>query len=323
MRALTLLLTVALATTAPVVASAGQAHVSSRETVAAIDPSLVVGRGAQLGIVEQEAENAATNGTILPFDTSAYTLSGEASGRQAVKLAPGQYVAFKLTHRANAITIRYAIPDAPSGGGIDAPLTVGVDENGHGNTYRDGPGAQRVTLTSKYAYLYNQYPFTNDPTADLLHPDWWITECSCVPANTMPTGPESDNNPLLHSTVIRADIRTEARFYPGGTVTWWDKTLPALVILLGFDRDGHPILAISGFPERYVLLTSPNKEAEITGDARAAEFAPVSALGDSHGVWFGDLQGVVWLWIAGQGLTRVAQVSTHSPDGVIIAGPCR
>jgi len=139
----------------------------------------------------------------------------------------------------------------------------------------------------------------------------------------LPTGPESDNNPLLHSTVIRADIRTEARFYPGGTVTWWDKTLPALVILLGFDRDGHPILGISGFPERYVLLGSPNTESEITGDARAAQFAPVSALGDSHGVWFGDLQGVVWLWTAGQGLTRVAQVSTHSTDGVVIAGPCR
>ena len=216
MRALTLLLTVALATTAPVVASAGQAHVSSRETVAAIDPSLVVGRGAQLGIVEQEAENAATNGTILPFDTSAYTLSGEASGRQAVKLAPGQYVAFKLTHRANAITIRYAIPDAPSGGGIDAPLTVGVDENGHGNTYRDGPGAQRVTLTSKYAYLYNQYPFTNDPTADLLHPDWWITECSCVPANTTPrpvvTKPfrpmhfYDEQRVLLHHTYKPGDV---------------------------------------------------------------------------------------------------------------------
>src|SRR5258708_16482017 len=68
-----------------------------RVTVAAIDPSLVAGRGAQLGIVEQEAENAATNGTTLPFDTSAYTLSGEASGRQAVKLAPGQYVAFTLS----------------------------------------------------------------------------------------------------------------------------------------------------------------------------------------------------------------------------------
>src|SRR6202163_5010201 len=105
MRALTLLLSAALATAAPTVASAGPGSISSRETVAAIDPSLVAGRGAQLGIVEQEAENAKTNGTILPFDTSAYTLSGEASGRQAVQLTPGQYVAFTLTQRANAIAV--------------------------------------------------------------------------------------------------------------------------------------------------------------------------------------------------------------------------
>ena len=94
-----------------------KAATSPRVTVAAIDPSLVAGRGAQLGIVEQEAENATTNGTILPFDTSAYTLSSEASGRQAVQLKPGQYVEFTLTQRANAMTIRYAIPDAPTGGG--------------------------------------------------------------------------------------------------------------------------------------------------------------------------------------------------------------
>jgi Pectate lyase superfamily protein len=163
-------------------ASAGQAQASPRTTVAAIDPSLVANRGAQLGIVEQEAENAATNGTILPFDTLAYTLSGEASGRSAVKLAPGQYVDFTLTRPANAMTIRYAIPDAPTGGGIDAPLTVSVGRNGHRNTR-----PQTITLTSKYSYLYNQYPFTNDPSAGLLHPDWWITECSCVPAFTTPT----------------------------------------------------------------------------------------------------------------------------------------
>jgi len=135
----------------------------------------------------------------------------------------------------------------------------------------------------------------------------------------LPTGPESDNSPLLHSTVIRADTRLNS----GGTVTWWDKTIAALVVVLGFDGDGHPILGINGIPERYVLLRSPNIETEITGDARAAEFFPVSALGDSHGIWFGDLYGAVWLWTAGQGLTRVAQVSTHSTGGVVIAGPCR
>jgi hypothetical protein len=172
-----------LATTAAGAARAGAEGVAPRETVAAIDPALVAGRGAQLGIAEQEAENAATNGTILAFGASAYTLSGEASGRQAVRLAPGQYVAFTLTRPANALTIRYAIPDAPTGGGIDAPLTVDVDHHGdgHGNTH-----PQTITLTSKYSYLYNLYPFTNDPTAGVLHPDWWITECSCVPAATTP-----------------------------------------------------------------------------------------------------------------------------------------
>ena len=43
-----------------------------------------------------------------------------------------------------------------------------------------------MTLTSQYSWLYNQYPFTNDPNAGLLHPDWWITECACVPAATDP-----------------------------------------------------------------------------------------------------------------------------------------
>src|SRR5260370_19829732 len=152
----------ALVTTSSV-ASASQPQVSPRETVAAMDPSLVAGRGAQLGIVEQEAENAATNGPILPFDTLAYTLSGEASGRQAVKLTPGQYVAFTLTKPANAITIRYAIPDAPTGGGTDAPLTVSGPHPDPG----EGKNSQTITLTSKHAYLYNPYHFSNNQTTDL------------------------------------------------------------------------------------------------------------------------------------------------------------
>src|SRR6476659_6334596 len=153
-------------------AAASAAAAGPRVTVAAVDPTLLAGRGAQLGIVEQQAEDADTNGTILPFDTSASTLSGEASGRTAVKLVPGQYVAFTLTEPANAVTIRYAIPDAPTGGGIDAPLTVDVDHHGdgHGNTH-----PQTITLTSKYSYLYNLYQFTNDPNAGVLHPDWLIT----------------------------------------------------------------------------------------------------------------------------------------------------
>jgi alpha-1,3-glucanase-like protein len=145
-------------------------------TRAGLDPALVAGRGASVGFVEQEAERAATNGAIIGPDRTAYTLPAEASGRSAVKLKPGQHVEFTLPKAANAITVRYSIPDAPNGGGITAPLRVKV-----------GKTTKTMTLTSQYAWLYNQYPFTNDPNADLLHSDWWITECACVPAATTPT----------------------------------------------------------------------------------------------------------------------------------------
>ncbi|WP_392674833.1 glycosyl hydrolase family 28-related protein [Streptomyces sp. LN785] len=145
-------------------------------TRAGLDPALVAGRGADLGFAEQEAENAATNGKVIGPDRSAYTLPAEASGRRAVTLERGQYVEFTLPSAADAISVRYSIPDAPGGGGITAPLDVTV--NGRDRT--------TMTLTSKYAWLYNQYPFSNDPNAGLLHDDWWITECGCVPQAATP-----------------------------------------------------------------------------------------------------------------------------------------
>ncbi|MFI7283653.1 glycosyl hydrolase family 28-related protein [Micromonospora chersina] len=156
--------------------AAGPAGPTPVVTRAGLDPALVAGRGATVDFVEQEAEHARTTGTVIGPDRAAYTLASEASGRWAVRLSPGQYVEFTLPKAANALTVRYSIPDAPAGGGITAPLRVTVGR---------GP-ARTMTLTSQYAWLYNQYPFTNDPGADLLHPDWWITECSCVPAATTP-----------------------------------------------------------------------------------------------------------------------------------------
>ncbi|SFE21422.1 Pectate lyase superfamily protein [Actinacidiphila alni] len=154
-------------------AAAGGGPVVTR---AALDPALVAGRGATVGFSEQEAENAATNGTVIGPGRDAYTLPAEASGRKAVSLTPGQYVEFTLPSAANAITVRYSIPDAPSGGGITSPLDVTVN-GGH---------RQSMSLTSQYAWLYNLYPFSNDPNADILHPDYWVTECSCVPQDTTP-----------------------------------------------------------------------------------------------------------------------------------------
>ncbi|MET4924960.1 glycosyl hydrolase family 28-related protein [Streptomyces sp. PSRA5] len=182
-------------------------------TRAALDPALVSGRGARVGFAEQEAENVATNGAVIGPDRTAYTLPSEASGRTAVKLAPEQYVEFTLPSAANAITVRYSVPDAPGGGGITAPLDVTVN----------GKSRQTMTLTSKYAWLYNQYPFSNDPGADLLHPDWWITECACVPAATTPA-------PVVTKPFRPSHFYDEQRLKLGRTYRAGDKvrlTVPA------------------------------------------------------------------------------------------------
>ncbi|MHA7986807.1 glycosyl hydrolase family 28-related protein [Rathayibacter sp. CAU 1779] len=172
--AATVTLTAGLVTGVGAPAFAAHGAPSPAPTRAALDPSLVSGRGADLGFVEQEAEKAVTNGTVIGPSTDAYTLPAEASGRSAVSLKPGQYVQFTLPAATNAITVRYSIPDAPSGGGITAPLTV--SSTGLSKT---------MTLTSQYSWLYNAYPFSNDPTLTTsIEPDWWTVECNCAPGTT-------------------------------------------------------------------------------------------------------------------------------------------
>ena len=205
----------------------------TRVTRAGLDPALVAGRGAEVAFAEQEAENARTTGTVIGPGRTPYTPAAEASGRSAVKLTPGQYVEFTLPRAANAITVRYSIPDAPTGGGVRAPLDVTVN------------GGQRrtMTLTSEYAYLYNQYPFTNDPAADLLHPDWWITECACVPAGTEPPPVISkpfrpmkfyDEQRLRLDRTYRAGDRIRLTAPAGGAAGW------TIVDLLDSELVGPP-----------------------------------------------------------------------------------
>jgi hypothetical protein len=213
--------------------AAGAAPVPTPVTRAALDPALVSGRGASLPITEQEAENAVTNGAIIGPDRTAYTLPAEASGRTAVKLAPGQYVEFTLAKAANAITVRYSLPDATNGGGITAPLQVTVN----------GKAKQTMTLTSQYSWLYNQYPFSNDPNAGLLHPDWWITECACVPQYTTPT-------PVITTPFRPMHFYDEQRLLLGLTYQPGDKvrlTVPAtsnaawtVIDVLDSERVGLP-----------------------------------------------------------------------------------
>ena len=74
------------------------------------DHAVVGGQGATLPYTEIEAENAATNGTIIGPDFTFTHLASEASGRKAVTLHQGHYVEFTLPRPANAIDVRYKHP---------------------------------------------------------------------------------------------------------------------------------------------------------------------------------------------------------------------
>ena len=123
-------------------------------------PLAVAGRGATVPFVEQEAESAATNGTVIGPNRAAGTLPGEASGRKAVTLqGQGKYVEFTLTAQANSINFRYSLPDSSAGTGLDS--AIGLYVNGAKN--RD------VALTSRYGWYYGSYPFTNRPGDGKAH----------------------------------------------------------------------------------------------------------------------------------------------------------
>ncbi|TCM51210.1 glycosyl hydrolase family 28-related protein [Kribbella sp. VKM Ac-2568] len=170
-------------TTAPVITRAG------------LDPALVQGRGAAVPFVEQEAESAFTTGEKIGPSREAYTLPAEASGRTAVRLtAAGQYVEFTLSRPANALTLRYSIPDTATGGGQRAPLDVKVD----------GKRNQTMTLTSEYAWLYGMYPFSNNPDVD-PNPGWWKPEPDPVAKPFRPNHFYDEQRVLLGKTYKAGD----------------------------------------------------------------------------------------------------------------------
>jgi hypothetical protein len=228
-------------------------------TVAAIDPALTAARGADVNFIEQEAENAATNGIVLPFDTTAYTLAAEASGRRAVKLtAPGQYVEFTLTRPANAITIRYSIPDAVAGGGIDAPITLTLN----------GERRSTLTLTSKYSWLYAMYPFSNDPNAD-PNPGWWKPEPDPVTKPFRPMHFYDEQRVLLDH--VYGPGETIRLTVPQGSNAAW-----TVIDLMDFEKVAPPVRSVPRSVSVLDFGADPKGKAE-SSDAFDAAIAAAKA----------------------------------------------
>ncbi|GII24062.1 discoidin domain-containing protein [Planosporangium mesophilum] len=118
------------------------------------------GVGATLPYVEVQAENSATNGTVIGPSAAYGTLPAEASYRKAVTLqGTGRYVEFTTPVATNSIVFRYSIPDSSNGSVYTAPISL----------YINGTKQPNVPLTNAYSWYYGGYPFTNSPGSNPHH----------------------------------------------------------------------------------------------------------------------------------------------------------
>jgi len=198
---------VALATLVALASSAGTAAASASP---ASDPghhSLVVptsdhDRGAAVPFTEYSAVGSQTNGTVIGPSYNLYTLADEAVGRTAVTLSgAGRYVDFTLARPANAVDLRYSIPDSADGAGLTTPLKV----------YVNGQERPDLTLTSDFDWFYGSYPFTNNP-AD-LHGHHMYDDVRTLFGATLPAGTQirfEIANPSVPVTINVADFQEVA-----------------------------------------------------------------------------------------------------------------
>jgi hypothetical protein len=156
-------------------------------------------RGAAVPFTEYSAVGAASNGTVIGPSGNLYTLPDEAVNHTAVTLSgAGQYVDFTLQRPANAVDLRYSIPDSADGTGLTTPLHV----------YVNGQRRPDLTLSSQYDWFYGSYPFTNNP-AD-LHGHHMYDDVRTLLGRTLPAGTHvrfEIANPSIPVTLDVADFQ--------------------------------------------------------------------------------------------------------------------
>ena len=112
------------------------------------------GVGADMPWTTYEAEAMKSTGLVLGPNYDPNRVETEASGQKCVKLvAAGEYVEFPSAADADALVVRYGLPDAEEGGGTTTRLDLFIN----------GKKVRTLSLTSRYSWLYGNYPFSNRP----------------------------------------------------------------------------------------------------------------------------------------------------------------
>ena len=205
------------------------------------------GSGASLPYAEVQAENSATNGTVIGPSYTQGQLADEASGRKAVTLTgTGQYVTFTTPVATNSIDFRYSIPDTSDGSVYTAPLSL----------YINGSKQTDFTLTNAYSWYYGGYPFTNTPSSG--NPHHFYDEVHRLFGTTYPAG-----------TTFKLQIDAE------------DTASSYTIDFADFEQVGAALTQPAGS----VSVTSEGADPTGVNDATSAFNAAISAAGAGGTVW--------------------------------------
>ena len=204
------------------------------------------GSGAGLAYVEVQAENSATNGTVIGPSYTQGQLADEASYRKAVTLqGTGKYVTFTTPVATNSINFRYSIPDTSGGAVYTAPLSL----------YINGAKQSDFTLTNAYSWYYGSYPFTNSPGSNPHH---FYDETHRLLSATYPAGT---------TFTLQVDSEDTASSY---TIDFAD-----------FENVGVAL----GQPAGSVSVASYGADTSGANDSTAAFNSAISAAGSGGTVW--------------------------------------
>ncbi|MEW1860583.1 choice-of-anchor D domain-containing protein [Streptomyces sp. NPDC088194] len=237
---------VAVGGTTAVLAAGGVLGLAFQPAIAATAAVATGGSGANLPYVEVQAENSATNGTVIGPSYAAGNLADEASYRKAVTLqGSGKYVTFTTPVATNSIDFRYSIPDTAGGSVYTAPLSL----------YVDGTKQPDFTLTNAYSWYYGSYPFTNSPGSNPHH---FYDEAHRLFDTTYPAGT---------TFKFQVDAGDSASSY---TLDFAD-----------FEQVGAALPQPAGS----VSVTSEGADSSGAADSTAAFNAAISAAGSGGTVW--------------------------------------
>ncbi|WP_237405089.1 choice-of-anchor D domain-containing protein [Actinacidiphila reveromycinica] len=237
---------VAVGGTTAVLAAGGVLGLAFQPAVAATAAAATGGSGANLPYTEVQAENSATNGTVIGPSYAAGNLADEASQRKAVTLqGSGKYVTFTTPVATNSIDFRYSIPDTASGSVYTAPLSL----------YVNGTKQPDFTLTNAYSWYYGSYPFTNSPGTNQHH---FYDEAHRLFGQTYPAGT---------TFKFQVDAGDTASSY---TLDFAD-----------FEQVGAALPQPAGS----VSVTSTGADSSGAADSTAAFNAAIAAAGSGGTVW--------------------------------------